>query len=239
MKNGLLLTTTVLGSLFISTQAFAGASANIGATTNYMWRGVTQTMDGGAAQAGLDYSADNGLYVGTWTSNVRFPGTDSAGNAVKNAGTELDVYGGYKKELKSGFSYDVGAIRYNYAPDAIAQDFTEVYGKVGYKGVGAEVDYTVDKESPVTTPKHDVYYALGYNGSLPNNWSYGVKAGRYNFDDPNTRDYSHAQLSLTKTVGKAGDFTLAVDKPSGLLTTTDTKANAAKVSLSWKKSFDF
>jgi uncharacterized protein (TIGR02001 family) len=234
MKNGLLLTTTLLGSLFVSTQALAGASANIGATSNYMWRGVTQTQDGGAAQAGLDYAADNGLYVGTWTSNVRFPV-----GGTKQAGTELDVYGGYKKELESGLSYDVGVISYNYAPDAIAQNFAEVYGKVGYKGVGAEVDYTVSKEDHGTTPYHDVYYALGYNGSLPNDWSYGVKAGKYNFKDPAADDYNHTQLSLTKTVGKAGDFTLAVDKPSGLLTTADAKANSAKVSLSWKKSFDF
>jgi uncharacterized protein (TIGR02001 family) len=233
MKIRVLLTATVLGSLFVSTQAFAGASANIGATSNYLWRGVTQTQDNGAVQAGLDYSADNGLYVGTWTSNVDF------GSTVYH-GVEVDIYGGFKKELANGVSYDVGAIKYAYPSEkAYKGDFTEVYGKVGYKGVAAEVDYTVDKEDKTLTKKNDVYYALGYTGSLPKDWSYGVKAGRYDFDDPTAKDYSHTQLSLTKTVGKAGDFTLAVDKPSGLLTTADTNANDPKVSLSWKKSFDF
>ncbi|MDX9989211.1 TorF family putative porin [Thiothrix unzii] len=232
MKNGVLLTATLLGSLLISAQAVAGASANIGATSNYIWRGVTQTQDAGAVQAGIDYKAENGLYAGAWSSNVKFGGV---------AGTELDVYAGYSKELASGLSYDVGAIQYKYFPDASFQDFSEVYGKVGYKGFNAEVDYTVDKENlpGVTAKEKDVYYAVGYKGKLANDWGYGVTAGKYDFDDPAGDDYSHTQLSLTKTVGKAGDFTLAVDKPSGLLTTTDTKANSTKVSLSWEKSFDF
>ncbi|WP_287600382.1 TorF family putative porin [Thiothrix sp.] len=239
MKNGVLLTATLLGSLLISAQAVAGASANIGATSNYIWRGVTQTQDAGAVQAGLDYKAENGLYVGTWTSNVRAGGRTNA--------TELDVYGGYSKELPSGVTYDVGLIGYGYSntPADSFGDFAEAYGKVGYKGVTAEVDYTIGKEKSLNATtgqalkEHDVYYALGYSGKLANDWSYGVKAGKYDFDDPANDDYSHSQLSLSKTVGKVGDFTLAVDKPSGLLTTADTKANAAKVSLSWKKSFDF
>ncbi len=52
-----LLTVAVLGSLFAAAQAQAGASANIGVTNNYMWRGITQTQDGPALQAGLDYAA--------------------------------------------------------------------------------------------------------------------------------------------------------------------------------------
>ena len=63
MKNGVLLTATLLGSLLISAQAVAGASANIGATSNYIWRGMAQSQDKGAVLAGLDYSAENGVYV--------------------------------------------------------------------------------------------------------------------------------------------------------------------------------
>ncbi|MDD5391579.1 MAG: TorF family putative porin [Thiothrix sp.] len=236
MKIRVLLTATVLGSLFVSTQALAGASANIGATSNYLWRGITQTQDGGAVQAGLDYKADNGFYVGTWTSNAKFAGV---------AGTELDLYAGYAKELESGLSYDVGVVNYGYHPKAVSREFAEAYGKVAYKGVGAEVDYTISKKSLTTDPvdykKKDVYYGIGYNGKLANDWSYAIKTGKYNFDDPTGDDYGNTQLSLTKTVGKAGDFTLAVDKTSGqdAIALNDTKANDAKVSLSWKKSFDF
>ena len=221
-----LVTLTVLSAL-VSGQAFAGASANIGVTSNYMWRGQTQTDDRAALQAGLDYSADSGLYVGAWSSNTKFFGLPT--------GPEVDIYGGYKKELKNGVSYDVGAIKYTY-PD-ITGGLTEVYAKGGYKGFNAEVDYTVDKEG-ISTNENDVYYALGYNGKLKNDWSYGVKAGRYNVDGGSLSDYSHGQVSVTKTMKKAGDVTLALDKATNGINNLNGD-NDLRASVSWKKNFDF
>jgi uncharacterized protein (TIGR02001 family) len=223
MKIRVLLTATVLGSLFVSTQALAGASANIGATSNYLWRGLEQTDGSAALQGGLDYAFDNGLYVGTWASNAKFGG--------KN-GTEVDVYGGYKKELANGVSYDVGVVKYQY-PNDISTDFTEGYGKVSYKGIGAEVDYTLDKGN-TDQNEADVYYGLGYTGELKNGWGYGVKVGQYNMKDPLGDDFSHAQASLTK-----GDFTLALDKTSSVDETVIPGGNDLRASVSWKKSFDF
>ncbi|MBU0656933.1 MAG: TorF family putative porin [Gammaproteobacteria bacterium] len=216
MKKGILLTATILGSLFVSAQAVAGASANIGATSNYIWRGQEQAAGSGAFSAGLDYEADNGLYVGAWASSLR-------------AGEEVDVYGGYAKELENGVSYDVGAIKYVYP--STSGDFAEVYGKLGYKGVEAEVDYTVDKDG-ASTDEGDVYYALGYSGDLPQNWSYGAKVGRYNYKAAGTTDLTNVQLSATKSFDKAGDFTFAIDDLSGA-------GNDPLYSVSWGKSFDF
>ena len=226
MKNGVLLTATLLGSLLISAQAVAGASANIGATSNYIWRGVTQTEDRGALQAGVDYSAENGLYVGAWGSNVDF------GDETAYQGMEVDLYGGYKKELANGVSVDVGAITYLYPSEEAQADATELYVKGGYKGIGAEISYTADVEDPAVE-KGNLYYALGYNGKLPNDWAYGVKAGKVDIKAANgDGDYDHQQVSLTKTVGKAGDLTLAIDD-------NDLPDTDPVVSLSWKKSFDF
>lgn len=218
-----LLTVAVLGALFAGSQAQAGASANVGVTSNYIWRGVTQTDDGPAVQAGLDYATDGGLYVGTWASNVDFPDVYD--------GAEVDVYAGYKKDLKGDLSFDVGAITYTYPSEDIAFDFTEVYAKAGYKGVGAEVGYTVDKEG-VDTDEGDLYYGLGYSGEFSNGIGYGAKVGRTDYESDALTDYNHAQLSLTKGFDKAGDVTLAVDDSS--LPDTD-----PLVSVSWKKSFDF
>lgn len=222
-----LVTLTVLSAL-VSGQAFAGASANIGVTSNYMWRGQTQTQDDPAIQAGLDYSHDSGVYVGTWASNTKF-GNDS--------GTELDLYAGYKKELKGGMSYDVGVIKYAY-PSYDNADVTEVYAKGGYNGFGAEVDYTVDKES-TSQGENDLYYAVGYTGKLKNDWSYGVKAGRYDFDTAaDASDYSHGQVSLTKSMKKVGDVTLALDKATNGANNPNLD-NDLRASVSWKKNFDF
>jgi uncharacterized protein (TIGR02001 family) len=229
MKKGILLTATVLGSLFVSAQAMAGASANIGVTSNYIWRGITQTQDDPAVQGGLDYAADNGLYVGTWASNSKF---------ADKSGTELDLYGGYKKELKGGLAYDIGAIKYSY-PDDNSVEFSEAYAKASMKGVAAELDYTIDSNDTANAvQKGDIYYSLGYTGELPKGFTYGAKVGRYDFKADGA-DYNHAQLSLGKSLNKAGDLTLAVDKASGALPEAANGDKDARVSLSWKKSFDF
>ena len=58
-------------SLGLSPAAFAGATANLGAVSEYMFRGVEQSA-GVAAQGGLDFSTDLGFYAGTWVSNTSF-----------------------------------------------------------------------------------------------------------------------------------------------------------------------
>ena len=46
-------------------------SANVALTTNYMFRGVSQTNNGPAIQGGFDYQySPYNLYVGVWASNV-------------------------------------------------------------------------------------------------------------------------------------------------------------------------
>lgn len=218
----ILLSMTILGALFAAAQAQAGASANIGATSNYMWRGLTQTDDKAAVQGGLDYSHDSGLYVGTWASNVDF-GEDSYD------GAEVDVYGGIKRELKGGLSYDVGVIDYTYPSEDIAFDVTEVYTKLGYKGAGLEVAYPVSAEESSYEDAY-TYYALGYTGKAAG-LGYGVKAGRTDFKGDNG-GVNHYQLSATKSFDKAGDVTLAVDDATG-------EDQDPIASISWKKSFDF
>ena len=53
--------TIVIFATLIGGYASAGPSANLTATSNYIWRGVTQTDDQAAVQGGLDYEFDIGL----------------------------------------------------------------------------------------------------------------------------------------------------------------------------------
>ena len=55
MKN--ILLTLVL----VSSSLHAGYSANVAFTTDYIWRGMTQS-DGSAIQGGFDFESDSGFY---------------------------------------------------------------------------------------------------------------------------------------------------------------------------------
>lgn len=207
-----ILSTAFIGAglLVTSQSAIANVSGNIGITNNYIWRGVTQSDDQAAVSGGLDFTAGNGLYAGTWLSNVDF---------VSAKGTELDVYAGFSKELDNGFSYDVGVIRYMYPGSRLSGDFNEVYANLGFKGFGLEVAHDWDNDN--------TYYAASYGGELKKDLEYGLKIGQYDFDDGS--EYTHYQASLTK-----GDFTFAVDDND-----MDGSAGDPVASVSYSKSFDF
>ena len=110
--------------MFLTFTVFADLSANFTYSTNYIWRGMTQTMDDPGYSGGFDYADESGFYAGTWGSNVAFGG----------AGLELDTYAGYSSSTDGGFDYDVGYISYAY-PSA-GGDFEEFYFSGSYEGIG-------------------------------------------------------------------------------------------------------
>lgn len=98
-------------------------SFNVGAVTDYRYRGLSQSRLRPALQGGADFSHKSGFYVGTWASTIKWI-KDAGGDAD----VEVDVYGGYKTTLGS-VGLDVGVLRYLYPGSdlAVNPDTTEVY----------------------------------------------------------------------------------------------------------------
>ena len=125
MKKTLLqiaLTSTLLTTSMTSFDAEAvdGLSANVGATSNYLWRGLEQTKGNSAISGGIDYSATSGFYIGTWVSNADW----SDGMSY-----ELDIYGGFAGAADS-FAYDIGFVHYVYPDSSDDVDFTEINASI-------------------------------------------------------------------------------------------------------------
>lgn len=100
-------------------------SGTFGATSDYMFRGQTQTDHDFAVQGGLTLSHDSGFYVGAWASNVDFGnGTDY----------ELDLYAGYGGALSDSTTFDLNATYYLYpdAPNGTSYDYVEIGGSLTY-----------------------------------------------------------------------------------------------------------
>ena len=131
-----LVAAVIASSLAAEAVSDLGVSANVAMTSNYVWRGMTQTDDSPAIQGGFDLEY-KGVYAGVWGSNVEYG----------NASLETDVYFGYAGEV-SGLSYDVGFIEYIYANQPDALNFGEVYVGLGYDfgvaSVGALYSIGVD-----------------------------------------------------------------------------------------------
>jgi uncharacterized protein (TIGR02001 family) len=82
-----------------------GVSFNIGAVTDYVFRGVTQTDEDAAVQGGVDLSYGM-FYAGLWASNVKFPTTPGANE-------EVDLYFGFKPTV-GPIALDIGFLTYLY-----------------------------------------------------------------------------------------------------------------------------
>jgi uncharacterized protein (TIGR02001 family) len=100
-------------------------SANIAFTTDYVYRGISQTSEDVALQPTLDWNHESGVYLGVWGSNIDFKDGSSQ--------LELDIYGGYANEYE-GISYDVMILGYVYpgADRDLDQDFVEFSLALGY-----------------------------------------------------------------------------------------------------------
>ena len=92
---------------------FSGSAA---LTTDYVFRGVSQTDENAAIQGEFDATWKI-FYLGMWGSNLNFGGAQTqAGQFVDVAQLEADWYGGIRPVWK-GITFDIGGIDYSY-PDS-------------------------------------------------------------------------------------------------------------------------
>ena len=124
------------------TSAHAQLSANLTATSDYRFRGISQTQNGAAVQGGVDYAHESGFYIGNWNSTV------SKQLYPNGMGIEADLYAGYKKDIYNGLTVDVGSYNYFYPNSQAAAgnpSFTtnEAYVGLGYGPVTAKYSYSL------------------------------------------------------------------------------------------------
>lgn len=125
MKNSLPVLATLLCISSPVLAADGGSfTGNVALTTDYVFRGISQSNEEPTIQGGMDWKDDaTGLYAGVWGSGVDF----------NDATTELDFYGGVSGVIDD-FSWDLGGIFYYYpGSDAdLNYDFWELAAAVGY-----------------------------------------------------------------------------------------------------------
>ena len=143
---------TALSNLGLS---FSGSAA---ITSDYRFRGITQTQNDPAIQAGFTLAHTSGLYFGLWGSNVDF-GEDSPS-------LELDPslgFATYLSSLPGKPLLDVGVLYYNYPSDSDL-NWVELYGKLGFK------DAIISGDNILT----NVNYTNDYAGLDGDSWNFNV-----------------------------------------------------------------
>ncbi|CAN7164350.1 TorF family putative porin [Pseudoxanthomonas sp. LjRoot143] len=167
-----------------SAATFNGSGA---ITTDYVWRGTTQTQGDPAVQAGFKVAADNGLYGAVWGSNVEFaPDT--------KASSELDVTVGWSGNVAEDWALDVNLTHYRYPSTTADLDWTEAIGTLTWKeNYWAQLGYSNDA---LATDEAGTYAQLGAKFPVGEQLRLEAAAGYYWLDDAYDASYAHAQLGM-------------------------------------------
>lgn len=178
-----------------------GLTANASVTTNYVFRGQTQTDDDPALQGGIDYTHPSGFYAGAWGSNVKFPG--QGGSTI-----EYDMYAGMNFPLSQAVKMNVGFIAYNYTDNTVDNYYgaSEVYVGAKYQGLSGYYYKGNAKNSSYNSDYQyfDVRYTMGLQQGFKLTLHYGhmdPNSGRGN-DDASVRigkQFAGFDTSLTLT----------------------------------------
>ena len=194
----------VLAASSVAAPAFAGATGNVGVFSQYVFRGVEQSLTSDpAVQGGLDYAAESGLYAGTWISNTEFAGYN--GDLVRY---ETDVYGGYATKF-GDLGVDVGALYYYYTDDS-KLNTVEGYFGASYGPVSAKVYYT---PAYYGTSESGLYVSATATFPLSETVGLAFNVGSSSGDGPKAflgDSYIDYGATLTKTIEGGFTFSLAV-----------------------------
>jgi uncharacterized protein (TIGR02001 family) len=172
-------------------------TGSLALTSNYIFRGLTQTENLPAVQGEYTYTFPFGLYATVWASNDKFIDTDIT--------LEIDPGIGFYKEINDDFNFDISVYRYYFPSDKI-WNYSEWLGQVNFKFLQTNLGYS---NNVFGAKRSGFYYDGGINYTLPAKLFFGIEkvnllalAGRYilpkNFPDITGISYNNYTVALSK-----------------------------------------
>ena len=171
-------------------------SFNVGAVSEYRYRGYSQSRFEPAVQGGADYADKSGVYVGVWGSGIKW---------VKDGGgksnMEVDIYGGYKFSVGE-VAYDIGFLRYEYANNnlPVSANTNEFYGAVTMGPTTLKYSQSTGNLFGFADSKGSSYVDLTANFDLGGGFTLTPHMGYQKVKGAGNGIYSYTDLALT--VGK-------------------------------------
>lgn len=175
---------------------------NIGGTTDYRFRGISQSSFKPAVQGGIDFSHKSGAYAGVWASNVNWI-KDYIG--ATDGSLEVDFFGGYKGELAKDLGFDVGVIAYVYPSNNAPTNANtnEIYAALTYGPVTAK--YSRSLGNFVANPNSAIsqYLEVAASFDVGNGFSITPHLGRQTIPNQTASagDYTDYALTVNKDLG--------------------------------------
>lgn len=130
-------------------------SGNVALTSDYMFRGLTQTWGDPAIQGGADLSMKNGVAAGFWASSI-------SDRSYPGASLELDVYASYGAAINDDWSWRAGLYGYLYP-----------HGNLDHAGLPSRSFDTLEANAALTWK----WLTLKYSSSLTDYFGIDTEQG--------------------------------------------------------------
>lgn len=185
-------------------QPASSISWNAAVTSDYRYRGISQTRLRPALQGGVDYVHADGWYLGAWASTIKW--TKDAGG---DGDVEIDVYGGKRGELSSGLgsnvTYDIGVLRYFYPDNGLAgvpgfvnAHTTEVYVQLGVGPAYVKYSHATTNLFGFVDSDGSGYLDIGANLDAGNGLTVQLHAGRQRIENNPAADYTDWKIGVSR-----------------------------------------
>jgi len=189
-------------------------TANVAISTDYLFRGITQTTGDPSVSGGMDYTYTGepvSAFAGVWASNIDF---NEGGLGVSNVATlETDFYGGLNGSLAvgDGLGWKLGGIYYAYPGSnpkpalTVNYDYFEFYGTLNYDFKSFNVTGGFNYSPDYFAESGEAVYIFGEVGvPLPSDFVLSGHVGHQSIEKNGafgTPDYVDWNVGLAKTFG--------------------------------------
>jgi uncharacterized protein (TIGR02001 family) len=176
-------------------------SYNAAITTDYRYRGLSQTRLDPALQGGADFvNNPTGLYVGTWLSTIKW--TKDLGG---DGNIEWDIYGGKKGQFNELLSYDIGGLYYFYPSNELhpSANTFELYGQLGIGPAYVKYSHSTTNLFGTADSKGSGYLDIGANIEIMAGVTLNLHAGHQKVAHNSQFSYDDFKVGVTKDFGFA------------------------------------
>lgn len=201
-RKGVLWMATLVACVTHAIPAFAeigpeNFSAYATLTSDYRFRGISQSSRDPALQGGVDFQHENGFFAGVWASTIDF-----AAEAMRSNPRDIEInyYVGFNDRIATNWAAVVSLVHYSYPDSSFDYDYTEFLAGIRYRDrAGLTVAHTekvLGHDAPATDYEFDLVHPLGHRLDL------SATAGFNDIKGAFGQSYTYWNLGLSKAKGR-------------------------------------
>lgn len=190
-------------SIFLgASRADAAVSGTLALTSDYLFRGLSQTNQEPALQGGVEYAHDSGIYAGIWGSNVSWLSDYSSASLPISNSVELDAYAGWRGNVSESLKLDAGVYTYYYPgdyPGGFVRPYTtEVFIGATFGPASLKYLHAVTNLFGFADSDGSGYLDANVNYEFSPGWVLNAHAGRQRVKRTSAASYTDWKLGVTR-----------------------------------------